>query len=94
VTKEADEAFSTFERQSRFADRAERDTKVKIGGGFGASVGLRNSETLQVDDALKAIVIIGITDRIREAILTEARAYRKANGRLPDGISAQTERKL
>jgi hypothetical protein len=94
VTKDADEAFSTFERQSRFADRAERDTKVKIGGGFGASVGLRNSETLQVDDALKAIVIIGITDRIREAILTEARAYRKANGRLPDGISAQTERKL
>lgn len=94
VTKEADAAFETFERQSRFADRAERDTKVKIGGGFAASVGLRNSEVLQVDDALKAIVVMGTTDRIREAILTEARAYRKANGRLPDGISAATERKL
>lgn len=94
VTKQADEAFSTFERQSRFADRAERDTKVKIGGGFASAVGLRTAETLQVDDALKAIVVIGITDRIREAILTEARAYRKANGRLPDGVSATTERKL
>jgi hypothetical protein len=94
VTKEADTAFETYERQSRFADRAERDTKVKLGGGFAGAVSLRASETLQVDDALKAIVIIGITDRIREAILTEARAYRKANGRLPDGVSATTERKL
>jgi hypothetical protein len=94
VTKEADAAFEAFERQSRFADRAEKDTRVKIGGGFAASLGLRNSEVLQVDDALKAIVVIGATDRIREAILTEARAYRKANGRLPDGVSATTERKL
>ena len=94
VTKAADEAFSAFERQSRFADRTEKDTRVKIGGGFAASVGLRNSEVLQVDDALKAIVVIGVTERIREAILTEARAYRKANGRLPDGVSATTERKL
>lgn len=94
VTKEADAAFEAFERQSRFADRAEKDTKVKIGGGYAASVGLRNSEILQVDDALKAIVVIGATERIREAILTEARAYRKANGRLPDGVSATTERKL
>lgn len=94
VTREADAAFETFERQSRFADRAEKDTRVKIGGGFAASVGLRNSEVLQVDDALKAIVVIGVTERIREAILTEARAYRKANGRLPDGVSATTERKL
>lgn len=94
VTKEADAAFETFERQSRFADRAEKDTRVKIGGGFAASVGLRNAEILQVDDALKAIVIIGTTERIRDAILTEARAYRKANGRLPEGVSATTERKL
>jgi len=94
VTKQADEAFSTYERQSRFAERAERDTKVKLGGGFAGAVSLRSTEVLQVDDALKAIVIIGTTERIREAILTEARAYRKANGRLPDGVSATTERKL
>lgn len=94
VTEQANEAFAAFERTSRFADRAERNTKVKIGGGFSSAVSLRTNEVLQVDDALKAIVIIGTTDRIREAILTEARAYRKANGRLPDGISATTERKL
>lgn len=94
VTNEANDAFATYERTSRFADRAERDTRVKIGGGFAKAVGLRDAETLNVDDALKAIVIIGVTDKIREAILTEARAYRKANGRLPDGISATTGRKL
>jgi hypothetical protein len=94
VTEQANEAFAAFERTSRFADRAERDSKVKIGGGFAASVGLRNAEVLNVDDALKAIVVIGVTERICEAILTEARAYRKANGRLPDGVSATTERKL
>lgn len=94
ITEQADEAFATFERTSRFADRAEKDTRVKIGGGFAAPVGLRNSETLAVTDALKAIVVLGATDRICEAILTEARAYRKANGRLPDGVTASTERKL
>lgn len=94
VTKEADEAFQTFERQSRFADRAERDTKVKIGGGFASAVSLRTAETLNLDDALKALVVIGVTDKIRDAILSAARDYRKLNGELPDGVSSIKERKL
>lgn len=94
VTKEADESFSTFERQSRFADRAERDTKVKIGGGFAGAVSLRTAETLTLDDPLKALVVIGVTDKIRDAILSAARDYRKANGKLPDGVSSTKERKL
>ncbi len=94
VTKEADAAFETFERQSRFADRAERDTKVKIGGGFDSAVSLRTAETLHLDDPLKALVVIGVTDKIRDALLSAARDYRKLNGKLPDGVSSTKERKL
>lgn len=94
VTKEADAAFETFERQSRFADRAERDTKVKLGGGFDSAVSLRSAETLRLDDPLKALVVIGVTDKIRDAILSAARDYRKLNGKLPDGVSSTKERKL
>lgn len=94
VTKEADEAFGVFERQSRFADRAERDTKVKIGGGFAGAVSLRSAETLNLDDALKAIAIMGVSEKLREAILSAAREYRKQHGKLPDGVSSIKERKL
>lgn len=94
VTKQADEAFSEFERQSRFAARAERDAKVKIGGGFAKSASLRNVETLHLDSYNKAIAAIGPNERIRDAVLSAAREYRKVHGHLPDGVTATTERKL
>lgn len=94
VTKEADESFATFQRASRFADRAEKDTHVKLGGGFAQAVSLRTAETLNLDDALKALVVIGVTDKIRDAILSAARDYRKLHGKLPDGVSSTKERKL
>lgn len=94
VTKQADETFSEFERQSRFAARAERDTKVKIGGGFDKSASLRTVETLHLESYGKAIKAIGPNDKIRDAILSAARDYRKAHGVLPDGVSATYERKL
>lgn len=94
VTKHADEAFSEFERQSRFAARAERDTKVKIGGGFGRSASLRNVETLHLESYSKALKAIGPHDKIRDAILSVAREYRKEHGALPDGVTATYERGL
>jgi hypothetical protein len=94
VTKEADEAFSEFERQSRFAARAERDTKVKIGGGFDRSASLRSVETLHLESYSKALKAIGPQDGIRDAILSAARVYRKEFGELPDGVTATYERKL
>lgn len=94
VTDDADAAFSEFERSSRFAARAERDTKVKIGGGFGNAVSLRTKETLHLDSYNKAITAIGPNDGIRDAILSAARAYRKLHGQLPDGVRAETERAL
>lgn len=94
VTDEADAAFADYQRASRFAARVERDTKVKIGGGFGASVSLRTTEVLHLDDAHAALVAIGVTDKIRDSILSSARDYRKLHGELPAGVRATQERKL
>jgi hypothetical protein len=94
VTQQADEAFEEFERQSRFAARAERDTKVKIGGGFDKSASLRTVETLHLESYNLALKAIGPNDKIRDAILSAARDYRKTHGMLPAGVRATHERKL
>jgi hypothetical protein len=94
ATTEADTAFQEFEKSSRFAARVERDTKVKIGGGFGNSASLRTVETLHLESYGKAIKAIGPHPKIEEAILSAARDYRKTHGALPEGVTATTERKL
>lgn len=94
TTKQADEAFKEFEKQSRFASRAERETKVKIGGGFDKSASLRTVEILHLESYSKALKAIGPNDKIRDAILSCAREYRKEQGMLPDGVTASYERKL
>lgn len=94
VTAQADEQFQKFESASRFADLAEKDAKVKIGGGFRQSASLRTVETLHLDSYGRAIKAIGKNEKIEAAILSAARDYRKEHGVLPDGVSATTERKL
>lgn len=99
ATEEADTAFSQFRRTVRIAERAERDTKVRIGGGLGKVSTLRNRETLTVTNWKAAIEdICGDESEppssIVDAILTCARAYRKVTGRLPSGILSKTERAL
>lgn len=94
VTQAANEAFSNFEQSSRFAARAEKDTKVKIGGGFQKAASLRTVETLHLDSYALALKAIGPQDKIRDAILSAARDYRNQHGKLPEGVRATTERKL
>ena len=94
ATREADQAFAEYEKASRFAARAERETKVKVGGGFSRAVSLKTKEVLILVDANAAIAEMGVTDDIREAILKSARAYRKITEELPDGVAIQTERKI
>jgi 23S rRNA pseudoU1915 N3-methylase RlmH len=94
----ADAAFADFQRAGRDLARAKRDTKVRIGGGFGKVSTLRNKEILTVTDWKAAIS--EMTDDgelpavISDAILTAARAYRKAFDQLPAGIHIETERTL
>lgn len=99
ATQEADTAFSQFRRASRIAQRAERDTKVRIGGGLGKVSTLRNREILTVKDWKAAIDEMSDDDGeipavIVDAILTAARAYRKVCERLPAGISQEFDRSI
>lgn len=94
ATREADEAFADYERESRFAARAERAAKVRIGGGLGRASTLRTVEILHLDSYSLALKAIGPQPKIEEAILSCAREYRKTHGHLPGGVSATTERVL
>ena len=86
-TAEADAAFHDYKVLDRTAKRAERESVVKLGGGFRNRVGLRTVEILAVSDWKSAIDEMGMTDAIRDAILSSARQYRKSFGELPDGIT-------
>lgn len=94
TTVAADAAYEEYQRLQRGADRAERDTNVRIGGGFSRSLGQRNRETLSVTDPIKALAEIGYTEKILEAIVSEAREFRRRYDRLPEGIKSVKERRL
>ena len=94
VTAEADTAFEGYQQASRFADLAQRDSRVAIGGGFGRTATLRTVETPQVESYSKAIKAIGKHEKIEEGILAAAREYKRTYGAWPDGITVTQERKL
>jgi len=91
----ADQAFGEFTSAERAATIAEHDVPVRLPSMFGGRARtLRTTEVLHVTDAAAALADIGLTDDIRMALLTSARAYRKAHGRLPRGISREEVRSL
>lgn len=90
---EADRAFAAYEKAERQAQVAERDAKVRIGGGFTRALSLRERETISVGDWIRAIQSIGLTDDIKEAIIKSARAYKRFKGKWPDGLIIHVERK-
>lgn len=94
ATTLADAAFSEYQKASREAARAQRDTKVKVTGGFSRAIGLKEKETLVLEDVSLVLSFMEITPDITEAVLKAARAYRKIHGELPPGISATFERTL
>lgn len=94
VVIEADSRFAEFKKANREASRAERDAHVKIGGGWGKSASLRIKETLVLVNYGKAMKAIGPNDKIRDAILSAARDYRKEKGSLPEGVISETTREL
>jgi hypothetical protein len=94
---EADAAAAEARKAIRQANVADRDTTVRIGGGGGGAraMGMRTNETLTLDDAIAAIKAMGaVSEKTRESILTDARAYRKLNGSLPAGVSSVKERQF
>jgi hypothetical protein len=100
ATAEADARFDEFKRADRAARIAERDANVRIGDGFGRSLSRRTTETLQVDDPVKALRALmkerggALPEKIGDAIKSAARDYRKAKGELPPGVSSIATRSL
>lgn len=92
ASAEADAAFAEYQRAERQAALADRDAKVKIGGGFTRSLSLKNKETLVVRDAISAIKAIGSTPDIEAAIIKCARSFRSLHGELPNGVESIMER--
>jgi hypothetical protein len=91
----ADAAFKNFVVADRQAARAERAIPTRIASAYGGrALTMRNKETLILDDAAAALAAIGVTEKIREAILSGARDYRKLNGALPSGVRSEKERSL
>lgn len=91
---EADQAFAALQKAEREAARAEKDTHVKVGGGFRRALGVRTKEVLILQNWKAAIGDMGLSESLIEAILKEARAYRKAAGHLPAGIIRTEEEVL
>lgn len=96
---EADQAFSRFAKADRAAQLAESQTHVRLPSQLGGkALSLREKETLHVDNMLAAVEALMLarigTDYIHDAILTAARAYRKARGELPPGVRSETTRSI
>ena len=94
ITAEADAAFDEYERAQRAAIRAQADTRVKIAGGFSRAITLKEKEILDVENVNEALIELGLTANIKQAILTSARAFRKKHGRLPAGITVTIDRHI
>jgi hypothetical protein len=90
----ADEAFAAFEAASRVAAVAQRETHVKISGGDAPALSLRTYKTLVLTDVTAALLALGVTDKIREAILSSARDYRTRFGQLPFGVIEEENRRV
>jgi hypothetical protein len=94
VIQQADQAFETYEKAERQATVAQKETHVKIGGGFGRAIGMRKVETLKITDWRVAIAGMGLTNGMREEILKMARAYRRVHGKLPEGVISEVDEHL
>ena len=93
--EQADQAFSDFRRIDKAAAIAARNVPLRFGSVTGGrSRGMRTTEVLVIDDVAKALRIMGMTDKIRDAILSSARDYRREFDELPAGITATFERSI
>jgi len=93
--EQADTAFADFQKAIRQANVAERGVAVRIPSIMGnKSLSLRAIVKPVIEDAELALKTLGLTDKIREAILSSARDYKREFGEWPDGIGQEYERKL
>ncbi len=94
AAEHADAAFAEYEKATRAAIRAETETHVKIAGGIGRAISIREKEILQVDDPIEAMKDMGFPPTVLDALMRAARAFRKITDRLPKGVSITIERHI
>ncbi|MGA9855088.1 MAG: hypothetical protein WBR29_07425 [Gammaproteobacteria bacterium] len=96
--EEANASFAQFQKADRAAAVAERAVPVRIGSVMGnKSLSMRTTRKLVVTDAVaaaKAVIAMGLTDKIRLAILQSAKDFEEAHGELPEGIIETFERSM
>ncbi len=93
----ADQAFDQFKEAKAEEKVAVRDEDIRYRSRFAAkATTLRTVETLHVDDPVAALNAMWPDAGIESALLTAARAWRKAHGgeTLPPGIRRTTEQKI
>lgn len=94
VIAEADDAYDAYCAAERAAKLAEKETHVKIGGGFSRAIGMRKTEVLTIVDGMAALKEMGWTPGLVEELLKSAKAWRKVHGKLPNGITSKVEEHL
>jgi hypothetical protein len=91
----ADEAFRDYSVANRTAQRAERESKVRIPSAMGGrTLAMRQVEVFTVEDACAAIAIMGASEDLKRQIIRDAKRFREATGELPDGVTSAYERSL
>jgi len=91
ATQEADRSYGQYDKAVREAARAEKGTHVKVTGGYKKAISLIDKEVLVLHNWHKAIDEMGLSEALIKTILSEARAFRKATGHLPEGVVATIE---
>ncbi|MGV6875884.1 hypothetical protein ACUSIJ_24765 [Pseudochelatococcus sp. B33] len=89
---DAEAAARDAARAERAAAIAEKDAHVKLKAGNARALSLRTVLVFEVVDPVAALIDLPLTDSIREAIISAARGYHKANGAPPAGVTVRTER--
>ncbi len=92
IQRETNEAYARADKAMRQATFADRETKVKVGGGFRRAVSLRNFEAIHIADAMEVLNAVGFTEGIKTELLKAARAYKRLKGEYPPGITVTIER--
>lgn len=92
VTANADSAFAEHQKAQRQAALAEKETHVKVGGGFRRAASLRETEVIHIADAMKVLSAVGFTEGIKTELLKAARAYKRLKGEYPPGITTTVTR--
>ena len=92
VTQAADTKFAEHQSTQRELARAQNNITPKVRGVTGRTIATRFEEELVIKNADVALRRIGWSERMLDALIKEARAYRKRCGSLPDGIASKGER--